>query len=266
MAPSGRAPRSSVREPPWRLPGTPARGRARYARLARPRAAAYPATVRTPRTGFVEVYVFRRAGRRIRFLCLRRSSGEWLPGVWQPVTGRRRRGERPLAAAVREVREETGLAPRRWWVLESPTVFCDRRTGEAAFLPLFAAEAAPADRVRLSREHDAATFLPAREAGRRFLWEAQRRALADVRRQVLGGGPLADALEVTVSAGRRPCGPGARRRSGRGSPGGSSDRSAAEARPRRRRGGRVRRAGAAATGARGRGAGRSRAARAAPAS
>ena len=62
----------------------------------------------------VEVYVFRRRRGRVEFLVLRRSAPGTLPGVWQPVTGTRRSRERPLAAAIREVREETGLSPRRW--------------------------------------------------------------------------------------------------------------------------------------------------------
>ncbi len=157
------------------------------------------------RSVFIEVYLFRSAGprRRIEFLCLRRARVRYLPGVWQPVTGRRRRGETALAAAAREVREETGLSPRRWWALESPTVYYDSRWDEVMALPLFAAEVGAADAVRLSREHDDWAFLPARAAARRFLWEAQRQALGAVERQVLSGGPLADALEVTARLPKR---------------------------------------------------------------
>ncbi len=154
------------------------------------------------RSPFVEAYVFRRVRRRVEFLCLRRSRESWLPGVWQPVTGKRRRGEPAWATARREVREETGLSPGRWWALEAPTMYWDASADEVFALPLFAAEASPEDAVRLSPEHDAWAYLTAREAGRRFLWEAQRRALEDVRRQVLGGGPLARALELTRPAGR----------------------------------------------------------------
>jgi 8-oxo-dGTP pyrophosphatase MutT (NUDIX family) len=154
------------------------------------------------RSAFIEVYVFRRTGRRVEFLCLRRGRVAYLPGVWQPVTGKRRSGEASRAAAAREVREETGLLPWRWWALENPTVYYDARWDEVLALPLFAAEVSPGDAVRLSREHDHWAFLPAREAGRRFLWEAQRRALDDVRRQVLRGGPLAETLELPLAAKR----------------------------------------------------------------
>jgi dATP pyrophosphohydrolase len=158
--------------------------------------------VSATRCAFIEVHLFRRAGRRVEFLCLRRARTRWLPGVWQPVTGKRRRGERAFAAARREVREETGLEPRRWWALEEPTVIYQAKHDEVIAIPVFAAEVAPRDPVRLSAEHDGQAFLPAREAGRRFLWESQRRALADVRRQVLRGGALARALELRVPARR----------------------------------------------------------------
>lgn len=152
------------------------------------------------RCPFIEVHLFRRTGRRVEFLCLRRAHTRRLPGIWQPVTGKRRRGETAFAAARREVREETGLEPRRWWALEEPTLLYQAQRDEVIAIPVFTAEIGPRDRVRLSNEHDGRAFLPAREAGRRYLWESQRRALEDVRRQVLRGGALADALELAAPA------------------------------------------------------------------
>ncbi len=153
----------------------------------------------------VEVYVFRRRGRRVEFLCLRRAPGHALPGAWQPVTGKARPRERALAAAAREVREETGLAPRRWWALETLTVYFDPVADVVHALPLFAAEVGARDGVRLSREHVSSAWLGAAAAGRRFVWEAQRAGLAAVRREVLRGGALARALDCTalVKAPRR---------------------------------------------------------------
>jgi 8-oxo-dGTP pyrophosphatase MutT (NUDIX family) len=171
--------------------------------------------VSSPRSAVVEVHVFRRTGRRVTFLCLRRAPHRTLPGVWQPITGGRRRGETALAAARREVREETGLGPARWWALETPSLYWDASADDAVVLPLFAAEIAAGDVVRLSPEHDACAFLGAAAAGRRFLWDSQRRALADVVRQVVRGGALARALEVPP-AGRRMKGAVAAHRGRRG--------------------------------------------------
>jgi 8-oxo-dGTP pyrophosphatase MutT (NUDIX family) len=154
--------------------------------------------VPTLKSTHVEVYLFRRHRRRVEFLALRRASRRrFLPGVWQPVTGKRDPGETVLRAAVREVLEETGLEPRRWWVLETLTVYFDGESESIMVLPLFAAEVDARRRVRLSAEHDAHRFLPAAQAGRRFLWESQRRALDAIRREILAGGPRARALEIT---------------------------------------------------------------------
>lgn len=149
----------------------------------------------------IEVYVFRRRGRRVEFLTLRRSAGRPLPHVWQPVTGKLRRGEAALAGARREVLEETGLTPRRWWALESVTAYFDAAGGVIRLLPLFAAEIGPDARVRLSDEHDDHRFLTARAAGRRYVWDSQVRALEAVHREVLRGGPRARILEVTARMG-----------------------------------------------------------------
>lgn len=139
----------------------------------------------------------------MEFLCLRRSPGRRLPGVWQPVTGKAEPGERSLEAAAREVLEETGIVPERWWALETVSVYFDPEHDQVRLLPMFAAEAASASRVTLSREHDAFAWLGAREFGARVLWEAQRRGLAAVKREVLGNRRLAAALEVTPRPRRR---------------------------------------------------------------
>jgi dihydroneopterin triphosphate diphosphatase len=153
----------------------------------------------------VEVYLFRRRGRRVEFLLLRRSpTRRTLPGVWQPVTGKRLPRERMLAAAMREVREETGLEPRRWWELETMTLYPDNARDAIMAVPLFAAEVDARATVRLSREHVALAWLGAREAARRVLWGSQRRGLDAVKREVLRGGPLAAALEITPPRPRSP--------------------------------------------------------------
>lgn len=152
----------------------------------------------------IEVYVFRRRGGLVEYLCLRRApASKKLPGVWQPVTGKVRRGEKTLAAAVREVREETGLAPHRWFALETVITYFDPASDSIRLLPLFAAEAGADDMVELSDEHDVFEWLDESAFRARVLWEMQRRGLEAAKREVLENEPLAAALEVTAAAGRR---------------------------------------------------------------
>lgn len=149
----------------------------------------------------VEVYVFRRREGRAEVLLLRRSPERSLPGVWQPVTGGIERRERTIDAAAREVLEETGLTPLRWWALAHLTSYFEPASDEIRMVPAFAAEAAATDPVHLSHEHDRYAFVSLAVAAKRVLWETQRQTLAALAREVLRGGAHADAREVTA---RRP--------------------------------------------------------------
>ena len=146
----------------------------------------------------IEVYVFRRRGRAVQFLVLRRGPGESLAGVWQPVTGTLRRGEGTVRGALREVREETGVRPSRLWRLETVTAYFDPRGDAIRAITRFAAELPARAAVRRSREHTAHAFVTAGEASRRFLWDSQRGGLAAVRAQIVRGGPRAKALAIEI--------------------------------------------------------------------
>jgi dihydroneopterin triphosphate diphosphatase len=150
----------------------------------------------------VEVYLFQRRP-SVRILVLRRSAGRTLPGVWQPVTGKIRRGEEAAAAAAREVFEETSLRPAKWWALETLVTYFDAATDRVNVLPLFAAELGAADRVARSAEHDAHRFVSPRQAASQVLWESQRRAILALEREILGNARLAHALEITSRIPRR---------------------------------------------------------------
>jgi len=152
----------------------------------------------------VEVYVFRRRARGAEFLALRRAPGRKLPGIWQPVTGKIQLLETILEAARREVREETGISPRRMWRLERTSIHLDARARSLVVLPLLAAEIGARDAVKLSKEHSEWRFVSAGTAARLYLWDSQREGLEAVRRQILPGGARAHALELIVPGARRP--------------------------------------------------------------
>jgi dATP pyrophosphohydrolase len=146
----------------------------------------------------VEVHVFRRRGKRLEMLLIRRSPERSLAGVWQPVTGGIEEAENSMAAAAREVFEETGLTPIRWWALERPATFYEPARDRIRVVPVFVAEVEWADPVHLSHEHDRYAFVPPAEARKRVLWATQREAIETVQAEVLSGSAGGMAREITA--------------------------------------------------------------------
>jgi 8-oxo-dGTP pyrophosphatase MutT (NUDIX family) len=106
--------------------------------------------------------------------------------------------ELPASAAVRELAEETGLAPLRLYNVSRVELFYQHRSDEVALVPVFAAIVAADAAVRLGPEHDQAEWLPLPDARLRLAWPRERRALDDI--QVLleqgDAGSVEDVLRV----------------------------------------------------------------------
>jgi 8-oxo-dGTP pyrophosphatase MutT (NUDIX family) len=131
-------------------------------------------------------------------LALRRAAGGRCPGSWETVHGHIDAGEHPADAAIRELDEETGLAPVRLYNLSRVESFYQHRLDEVALVPVFAAFVSDDADVRLGPEHDRFEWLTAAEAELRFAWPRERRTLADIT-VLLGGGDggrLEDVLRI----------------------------------------------------------------------
>ena len=142
---------------------------------------------------FVDTYALRGDGRQLEVLALRRGNNGRCPGSWETVHGTIEPGETPVQASVRELREETSLAPERLYNLSRTEAFYQHGTDELALIPVFAAFVSAQATVRLSAEHDRAEWLSAKTAASRFAWPRERRALDDIL-SIVGGGD-ADLLE-----------------------------------------------------------------------
>jgi dATP pyrophosphohydrolase len=151
----------------------------------------------TFRVTFVDVYPLRHAGSTLEVLVLRRAPGGRCSGAWEVVHGSIEEEETPLQAALRELREESGLAPARLYNLSRVETFYRHKVDEVAFIPVFVAFVENTT-VQLSGEHDAFDWLPFAAARERLAWPRERRALTDI--EVLLGrgnaGELEDVLRI----------------------------------------------------------------------
>ncbi len=147
--------------------------------------------------GTIEVHLVALEGGWWNVLTLQRSLETRCPGSWEAVHGGIAPGEEPEDAAVREVREETGLAVQRLYnVTVQP--FYLHRTHTVELSIVFAAFVDRQAPVILGREHMDYEWLPATDALQRLFWPRERAGLREVMDLLRtgDGGAAEDVLRV----------------------------------------------------------------------
>src|SRR2546429_928685 len=108
---------------------------------------------------FIDAYLLRSGGAGLEVLVLRRAPGGRSPGSWETVHGHIEPGETPVQAALRELREETGIEPARLYNVSRVEAFYRHQTNEIVLIPVFAGLVDARAAVRHSAEHDRAEWL-----------------------------------------------------------------------------------------------------------
>jgi len=154
----------------------------------------------------VEVHVFRMKGRQLQFLLLKRSEMEIYPGLWQMVSGKIRKNEKAYLTALRELKEETGIAPLKLWVAPRVNSFYDAEGDSMNLIPVFAALVNHTADVILSREHTDYKWLSISEAVKRLVWHGQRKSVEIISNYFIKEMNFLNFVEVKITGKRFYCG------------------------------------------------------------
>jgi dATP pyrophosphohydrolase len=133
-------------------------------------------------SNMIEAHIFRENKHDIEFLLLKRAQQEIYRGLWQMITGTVEDGETAYQAAIREIKEETGLTIDRIWVVPNVNTFYSHELNVISLLPVFAAKVKGTGKVRLSSEHTESGWYRPEEAKAVLAWEGQRHSVELIER------------------------------------------------------------------------------------
>ncbi|MBE2279861.1 MAG: NUDIX pyrophosphatase [Ignavibacteriaceae bacterium] len=132
------------------------------------------------KSDMVEIHICRYSEDHHSFLVLKRAETENYPNLWQPVTGRVHENESAIQGAMREIKEETGLMPKKLWVVPQVNTFFSPLTDSVNLIPVFLALVDEREEVKLSEEHSEYQWLSYNEAIPLFAWPGQRKSLESI--------------------------------------------------------------------------------------
>lgn len=132
------------------------------------------------------------------FLLLRRAAGQFMAGAWAVVRGTSEPGETAPTAALRELREETGLRPREFYQLDTVDVFYMATEDTIWHCPGFCAVVERDVEVVLNDEHDAFRWTTRERIEGEVLWPGERMQLAELCRAILNDDPAKQYLRIQL--------------------------------------------------------------------
>lgn len=151
------------------------------------------------RCTIVELCVFKRTESGPLFLALKRSLSESLyPGMWQIITGKIRKAEKASTAALRELREETGLLARRFWVAPVVDSFYSLPDDAVEMCPVFAVEVAASAEPIISNEHQKYEWVTFERTRTLLVWPGHHEAIRVVHDYIVSGTEAARLTEIKL--------------------------------------------------------------------
>ncbi|MGD0387674.1 MAG: NUDIX domain-containing protein [Tepidisphaeraceae bacterium] len=155
------------------------------------------------RYDMVSCYVARTTadGTAHEFLQLRRRKDDFMGGTWQAIYGQSEKGETPVAAVLRELKEEAGLVPAELYRLDQVSVFYVASTDTMWHCIPFCAIVTRQQPVVLNDEHDDHRWVQVADVQRLFTWKDNRDAIADIQGYILVDSLAKPHLRIPLPAG-----------------------------------------------------------------
>jgi len=133
------------------------------------------------RSSAVSVVVLRAVGDRHEVLLLKRNNSP--VGEWCQIVGSLEDGETAWQGGLRELAEETGLVPDRFYSADDCEQFYRPESDDILIIPVFVGFVSGQREVALNDEHSDYAWLTFKEARRRVPFSGQRRVLKSVQRE-----------------------------------------------------------------------------------
>ncbi len=146
----------------------------------------------------ISLYIMTHTSTGPRYLLLRRCSGGYLDQTWQMVTGGIDEGETAIQAAIREMQEETGLKPIKFYSADAVETFFIPSLNKMMLVPVFVAFVNETKVLLSPTEHDTYEWLCYEEAEKKLIWSEQRRIIKHIHEQ-FGLTPPKDLLLIKES-------------------------------------------------------------------
>ena len=127
----------------------------------------------------IDAYVYSYESNKLSFLLLKRSRKKIYEYLWQGVAGKIEKNELAWQAALRELKEETGLTAQRMFVADYVSKFYEKHGDRMNFVPVFGIEVKN-KKVLLSEEHCNFKWLSFKKAHAKLTWNGQKKGLKAV--------------------------------------------------------------------------------------
>jgi len=149
-------------------------------------------------SNLIEAHIFRIKNGELEFLLLKRSPEQYYPNLWQMVSGKIKENETAYQSAIREIKEETGLTPEKFWVAPTVNSFYSPDKDYICILPVFAARVNNECEIILSKEHTEYKWVNPEEAKQLLAWDGQRKSVDVIVDYVLNRNSFLNFIEINL--------------------------------------------------------------------